>query len=122
MGPLHDITLSSNKLGLGLCHGWVITEKKYRTSFNNVYFIQRIESKSAIMFICRLSIPTIVAQFVAIFAISTFIGLSLLHLSLIWRRIQVGTSSRMIPKRFDVLMYSRKVFNYLAIVVALHKF
>ena len=74
------------------------------------------------MFIYRLSIPTIVAQFVAIFTISTFIGLSLLHLSLIWRRIQVGTSSWMIPKRFDVLMYSRKVFNHFAIVVTVNKF
>ena len=47
------------------------------------------------IFTCRLSIPTIIAQFVAIFAISTFIGLSLLHLSLIWRRIQVRTYRRM---------------------------
>ena len=40
-------------------------------------------------FSSSLSVPFIIAQFVAIFAFSTFIGLSMLHLSLIWRRIQV---------------------------------
>ena len=55
----------------------------------------------------RLSIPTIIAQFVAIFAISTFIGLSLLHLSLIWRRIQV----RKITSQFPSSILSKSVLD-----------